>query len=423
MTLYFEDRNIKLYHGNSLNVLKGMASESVQCVITSPPYYNLRSYSTAQWIGGNPSCDHVADPSATKVFGNPEFNENRPSREATKMPGYCEDVCPKCGAQKADEQIGNEETLDEYIDNLVAIFREVRRVLADTGILLLDLGDSYAGSGKGVMGDGSIVGGAKQQTNWGSMEGSIKHYPVPNGLKPKDLMLVPFRVAMALQSDGWWLRNVIPWIRRNPMPGSQNDRPTNSTEYIFLLAKSQQYFFDMEAVKRPTADASLRRAKRAVSGKHKNTDGAPGQTPHTLAQSREHGEGEADSMRSLREYDFFFDSLEYILEDGGQMLLCDDDPLALVVNTKGYKGEHYAVFPELLAEICVKFGTSVVGSCPKCNAPWQRVVDRKAMVINRSGRGEAIFGDAHSTAASGTMVSAPESTTVGWRPTCNCNPE
>ena len=427
---YFEDRNIKLFHGNSLNVLRELPERSVQCVVTSPPYFGLRQYSTVRWIGGDPYCDHVADPSATKKFGNHEFNENRPSREATKMPGYYADVCPKCGAQKIDEQLGNEETLDEYVSNLVAIFREVKRVLRDDGIVLLNLGDSFAGSGKGVMGDGTIVGGEKQKTNYGTMVGGIKHYYVQDGLKNKDLMLVPFRCAMALQSDGWYLRNAIPWIKRNPMPGSQQDRPTTSTEYIFLLAKSEHYFFDMEAVKRPTAAASVARAKRAVGTSHKNLNGAPGQTPHTLAQPREHGAGEADSMRALREYDFFLDSLQYIL-DGGQGMLCDDDLLALVVNVKGYKGSHYATFPELLAETCIKAGVSAVGGCPKCGAPWERVLEKTpatskkcpktdALYQAQGGSGEKITG---TIGMSGGGRVDGTSITISWRPTCNCNPE
>lgn len=415
----------KIIQGDCLSVLPTLPKNSVQCVVTSPPYFNLRSYSTVQWIGGDPNCDHVANPNATKVFGNPEFNENRPSREATKTPGYYMKTCPKCGAGMADEQIGNEETLDKYIANLLVIFGEVRRVLSDTGILLLNLGDSYASQG-----GGQVVNSINSNRKGGSdTQNSGNSRSTPIGFKPKDLMFVPFRVAMALQEDGWWVRSIIPWIKINPIPGSQGDRPTVSTEYVFLLSKSQRYFFDMEAVKRPTADSSIARAKRAV-GENKYYEGAPGQKAQALSQPREYGEGEIGTVRSLRESDFFFDSLQSIL-DGEQGLLYDEDPLAFVLSTGGYKGAHYATMPQRLAEICVLAGTSEVGECPHCGAPWKRIIERNLQSQTMHN------GDWENDAQDMTIVGSrgrlrvgldrktleekcPGYITLGWKQTCSC---
>lgn len=407
----------KIIQGNCLSVLPTLPKNSVQCVVTSPPYFNLRSYSTVQWIGGDPNCDHVANPNATKVFGNPKFNENRPSREATKLPGYHTETCPKCGAKMIDGQIGNENTLDAYIENLVMVFRGMRDVLHDSGIVFLNLGDSYTGSGKGIMGDGTIVGGEKQKTNRGTMTGNIKKQKLSNGLKPKDLMFVPFRVAMALQEDGWWVRSIIPWIKINPIPGSQDDRPTVSTEYVFLLSKSQRYFFDMEAVKRPTADSSIARAKRAV-GENKYYEGAPGQKAQALSQPREYGEGEIGTVRSLRESDFFFDSLQSIL-DGEQGLLCDEDPLAFVLSTGGYRGSHYATMPQRLAEICVLAGTSEVGECPHCGSPWRRIIDHQTASTKQKPGYTKNCTKRNDGERPGSFTDH-KFITLGWKQTCSC---
>lgn len=389
----------RIIQGDSLKVLPTLPKNSVQCVVTSPPYFNLRSYSTVEWIGGDSGCDHVANPNATKV------------------PGYYTETCTKCGARMIDGQIGNENTLDAYIENLVMVFRGVYEVLHDNGVVFLNLGDSYAGSGKGIMSDGTIVGGEKQKTNRGTMAGRIKKQKLSNGLKPKDLMFVPFRVAIALQEDGWWVRSIIPWIKINPIPGSQDDRPTVSTEYVFLLSKSQHYFFDMEAVKRPTADSSIAGAKRAV-GENKYYEGAPGQKVQALLQPRKHGEGETRTMRSLRESDFFFDSLQSIL-DGEQGLLYDEDPLAFVLSTGGYRGAHYATMPQRLAEICVLAGTSEIGECPHCGSPWERIVEhetaspgqRPGYTQNCTKRND---GERPGSFTDHKFI------TLGWKQSCSC---
>lgn len=187
-----------------------LADNSVSMIVTSPPYYNLRQYEgTMAYEGGDPTCDHVANPNATKIFGNPDFNINRPSRGKAKMADYYAPVCPKCGALRVDNQIGNEATPQAYVDNIVAIFREIKRVLHPQGTAWLNLGDSHWGSGGAHKTQHGNPGISKSAFRNGKPRAGSQ-IPV-NGLKPKDLIGVPWRVALALQEDGWWLRSDIIW--------------------------------------------------------------------------------------------------------------------------------------------------------------------------------------------------------------------
>jgi DNA modification methylase len=213
----------------------------VQMCVTSPPYWGLRDYGTATWEGGDPECDHKK-PGATKLFGNPEFNENRPSREATDTVGY-RDICGKCGATRIDAQVGLEATPEAYTARMVALFALVQSVLRDDGTCWVNIGDSYAGGGKGNYGSGISTHGGTVEKH---PNGSDFKYP---GLKPKDLVGIPWRIAFALQADGWYLRQDIIWDKGNPMPESVQDRCCKSHEYMFLLSKRPRYYFDSEAIK------------------------------------------------------------------------------------------------------------------------------------------------------------------------------
>ena len=189
---YRGKHNVDIYCGDAVDVLKAMPSESVHCCITSPPYYGLRDYGVVS-------------------------------------------------------QIGREQTTEEYIERLVSVFREVRRVLTPDGTLWLNIGDSYAGSGKGRNADGTHSPGGKQATNKGSVGGVLHKTHEPH-LKPKDLIGIPWKLAFALRDDGWYLRSEIIWHKPNPMPESVKDRPTKAHEQIFLLSKSAQYYYDYTAI-------------------------------------------------------------------------------------------------------------------------------------------------------------------------------
>lgn len=282
----------QIIEGDCLDVLRRMPDESVQCCVTSPPYFGLRDYGTATWDISNAEdaeiaekCDHqarrpetVAKSKASSTLGG--------STETVHFSHNYSTTCGKCGAVRVDAQIGLEATPAEFVAKMVEVFEEVRRVLKRDGTLWLNLGDSYAGSGRGLNADGTHSAEthpAKQSTNRGSLDvgrvvneksfsknliekGAIGNAWVkpPVGLKQKDLIGIPWRVAFALQEAGWWLRQDIIWSKPNPMPESVTDRCTKSHEYIFLLAKSAKYFFDAEAIKEECSPPSGGRQKAAM---------------------------------------------------------------------------------------------------------------------------------------------------------------
>ena len=253
----------QLYQGDALETLKQMEDESINCCVTSPPYWGLRDYGV-------------------------------------------------------DGQLGLEPTPDEYVAKMVEVFREVKRVLRKDGTLWLNLGDSYASDTKGSGGHNT-----KQDSNTGSWTGVIK---LNHGLKPKDLVGIPWRVAFALQADGWWLRSDIIWAKPNPMPESVTDRPTKAHEYIFLLSKSNRYFYDNEAIKEP---ASNKGKLVSLGDKSFSRGQAKGKG------IKPSGNGNAD---------------EYLVPAGRNKRTVWN------ITTKPYKEAHFATFPPELPEICIKAG-------------------------------------------------------------------
>jgi len=249
--------------GDVREKIKELPDQSVHCVVTSPPYWGLRDYGK-------------------------------------------------------DGQIGMEDTPEEFVANLVSVFREVWRVLRDDGTLWLNLGDSYAGSGKGRNPDGTVHVSAmiaKQGSSAGTVMGNVKGGLVPDGLKPKDLVGIPWRVAFALQAEGWYLRQDIIWHKPNPMPESVTDRCTKSHEYIFLLSKSRQYYFDNEAIKEPAKYAGDDRGSRSDSRRGTIMNSVSGITAET---------------RNKRD--------------------------VWTVTTRPFKGAHFATFPPQLIEPCILAG-------------------------------------------------------------------
>jgi len=238
--------------GNCLEILKGMDSESIHCCVTSPPYWALRNY------------DHP-------------------------------------------NQLGQEPTPEEYVNNLISVFREVKRVLREDGTLWLNLGDSYVGTGsKGKHKD------PKSKSRNGQKNANNSKV---QGLKPKDMVGIPWRVAFALQSDGWYLRSDIIWHKPNPMPESVKDRPTRAHEHIFLLSKNEKYYYDAESIKTDSTTTSSRKTP------HKRTTQAGFDKEYTKANKRD----------------------------------------VWIVPTSGYKGSHVAVYPPKLIEPCVLAGCPVDG--------------------------------------------------------------
>ena len=244
--------------GDNRDTLKTLPDKSVQCCITSPPYFGLRDYQTGKWEGGDENCSHSV--------GNQVADNKAPGAITSGVrPGVDASTCKKCGAKRVDSQIGLEKTPNEYVQELVKVFREVKRVLKDDGIVWLNIGDSYASFRDGK---------ATPDTTRGDSTGTL----VPKGsatnrmtstfagtsIKHKDLIGIPWMLAFALRDDGWWLRQDIIWSKGNSMPESVTDRCTKSHEYIFLLSKNSHYYFDHEAIREPTTDTEGLRNKRSV---------------------------------------------------------------------------------------------------------------------------------------------------------------
>jgi DNA modification methylase len=314
-----------------------LADKSVQCVVTSPPYWGLRDYG---------------------------LDSNG---------------------------IGLEKTPEEYVNNMVQVFREVKRVLRDDGVVWLNLGDSYASDVKGSGGPSE-----KQLSNAGSrykMTHRLEH-----GLKPKDLVGIPWRVAFALQADGWYLRSDIIWSKPNPMPESVTDRPTKAHEYVFLLTKSARYFYDADAVREEGKGygRSNWNAQQFKGGDIRRNHGGKGA----------HGKGGGTSSG-----------------EGGRNLRS-----VWTITTQPFSGQHFAVFPEKLVEPCIKAGTSEKGCCPECGGPWVRVVEKS--LVDTEGWGPAKKDHTGTLQGSQSVIrdgkgraGTSQVLTIGWRPTCSHNLE
>lgn len=309
-----------ILRGDVRETLKQLPDNHVQMCVTSPPYWGLRDYGTATWDGGDESCDHFGKPMATKANINRNCGTGNDVKNAEAREFYKE-VCGKCGARGIDSQIGLEQTPDDYVAQMVEVFREVRRVLRDDGVLWLNLGDSYSGSGKGAYADGVVRltdKSAKQQTSNGTHQGVFTK-TIVDGLKPKDLVGIPWRVAFALQADGWWLRQDIIWHKPNPMPESVTDRCTKAHEYLFMLTKSAKYYFDNEAIKEDAKWSSDKRAgegRLTYDGKRQGQAGTGQESFVTIVDKR--------NRRSV-----------------------------WTIPTKPFRGAHFATFPPALIEPCI----------------------------------------------------------------------
>lgn len=247
------ERNI-IHLGDCLDVLKTLPDNSIDCCVTSPPYYALRDYGTATWEGGDPNCPHyrISKASDKTATGHKRMQDaGSPVGDA-----IYKDVCPLCGAVRVDKQLGLENTPEEYIAKMTEVFMEVYRVLKPEGTLWLNIGDSYWGGGwrnaQFNEHSGDLQKGSKGTYCGETMPACKGNQGV---YKPKDLIGIPWMLAFSLRSAGWYLRQDIIWAKNNPMPESVTDRCTKSHEYIFLLSKSQKYYFDHEAIQEPAVSS------------------------------------------------------------------------------------------------------------------------------------------------------------------------
>jgi len=338
---------IILIQGDALRI--PLADESVQCVVTSPPYWGLRDYGLG------------------------------------------------------DKGIGLESTPEEYVAKMIEVFREVKRVLRSDGTLWLNMGDSY-------FGDSPVRNSSMEQFDPDyqtvlkrSAGGNRRSAASMNGLKPKDLCGIPWRLAFALQEDGWYLRSDIIWYKPNPMPESVKSRPTKSHEYLFLLTKSSKYYYDNEAIKEPLADSTLADGRNEKGRMTTGDDTKYDMPPSSWYRNR------------------YFPKIDH-----GR-----NKRSVWTIPTSPYKGAHFATFPPKLVEPCILAGTSAKGCCPKCGMPWVRVVEENTTFEGGSGKAGRTAEDINSTGKwSGIQYGkniklgpVVNTITLSWRPNCDCGLE
>ncbi|MBA7678906.1 hypothetical protein ES703_87185 [subsurface metagenome] len=277
-----------------------------------------------------------------------------------------------------------------YIEHTIEILREIRRVLRKDGVVFWNIGDSYWGGDRGAdykYSNDTYETMKAAKPDWNS-----------DTLKPKDLCLIPFKIAIAAQEDGWWVRSVIIWSKPNPMPESVSDRPTESHEYILMLTKSKKYYWDADAVR---------------EGRQGNTHSRGSKRTPPIESA---GIGHEDWCK-------------YMTKD--DELVSRNIRTVWEFPTQPYPEAHFAVFPEKLPEICIKAATPEVGCCSKCGAPWERILDKKSSAFNIRVR-DAKAGRA--TPEEGYKATQDEidnypgnhpdpgyRKTKGWQPTCKCS--
>lgn len=362
--VYYEDEFVTLLQGDVREILPLIPAGIAQTCPTSPPYYGLRDYGTAEWQGGDPECDHKhswADGDGGMRAGHQIVKKQNEATSARRSNGKCK----KCGATRIDSQIGLEKTPAEFVQTMVDVFAEVRRILRPDGTLWLNLGDSYANDGKW----GGRTGGKHAKGVHGSNGNGRERKQT--GLKPKDLMLIPARVAIALQDFGWWVRSDIIWNKANPMPESVQDRPTKSHEYIFLLAKAKDYFYDKEAIKEPASEKT--NPRRAILDQTKAVGGwAPnGEDKTAIAHNRPKPGGRkfGDVGSGIKNNRSFADATSEVLPTRNKRSVWD-------IVTEPFPEAHFATFPTALPETCIKAGTSEKGQCSKCGKPYERITEK-----------------------------------------------
>jgi DNA modification methylase len=389
---WLDDGDVRIWHGDALEQLAAMPDASVQCIVTSPPFWGLRDYGTGSWVGGAADCDHLGEPFRTKASINANCGTGQDVKNAADRQPF-KSACGKCGARRVDQQIGLEETPDEWCQRLVAVFREARRVLRDDGVLWLEVGDTYCSTAPGTRNvlDEKVGTGASQR--------AVMRAETPAGMKPKDLVGAPWLLAFALRADGWYLRSDTIWARPNPMPESVTDRPTKSHSYVFLLTKSARYMYDADAIRDPQSELTVAMYGHRENGAQERTgltddarEAAMAKTARPSAEGRWQNV-QPDGRRNARSV---------------WQIATEPTPFA-----------HFATFPQALVERCILAGTSERGACSVCGAPWRRVTERAtvgAQATNNAREDDPHGGRHDRTGFAGQAV--PHVTTVGWEASC-----
>lgn len=374
MNLSWAADDVKLYLGHVLEVLEGFPEECFHCVVTSPPYWSLRDYKLppVAWPGG---------------WFSP-------------MPGV-----PEMEMDEWRGSLGMEPMPELYVFHLVLVFRAVWQVLRPDGVVWLNLGDTYMGSGHGWGKEDTDRSWRRRHLDDRGRGRAPSAVYNRRDLKPKDMVCVPWRVGLALQADGWWLRQDVIWAKGlsfcpvysgSSMPESVKDRPAKSHEYLLILTKRRRYFYDNEAVKE--------RGRRSAYVERLDTEKRFGGKAIP---------GDRKAARSGRVYRY----------TGKRNLRS-----VWTIGTRPFGGAHFAAFPPGLVEPCIKAGTSDRGCCPECGAPWERVVEKTGPCrVGKAGPKDVarelqlLQSDKTGLGGAGWRRNKRgRSGTVGWRPTCSC---
>jgi len=455
----------KIIQGDALEVLKELPSEIIDCCTTSPPYYSLRFYpGTNKVWDGDPNCDHDWKyyTRTSNCWGVPGKGAYGVKGEYNKawIREHQQAFCKKCGAWWG--QLGLEPHPQMYIDHLVQIFREVKRVLKKTGVFFLNVGDTYWG---GLQGFGTIKGHWRSKVN--KEEKYVSQYFMPptgnknlrsNWLQPKQKLMIPSRVAMALQEDGWILRNTIIWYKPNHMPHPVKDRFTVTYEPVYMFVKSTKYYFDLDSVRLPHKWAS--KDKRSLIGRvpHKTGKSVSGQTGCKVVGYHKLGKNPGDVFKAwgAGKHGLYRGKAVKDYEEHGAQNASDlkrriiesylKDPKGKnpgdfwTIKTASFKGAHFAVFPEKLVETCLKAGCPKE-VCSKCGKPKERkyeVIERKWNEIPEEE--QQYFRKTLGLTKEGKIVYRPKDSEedrkmrerlvkaalsqkkfLGYLPTCKCN--
>lgn len=360
--------SVQIICGDALAELNKMPDESVHCCVTSPPYWGLRDYGTAKWEGGDGVCDH-----RERRGGNGASSAKQVTSGGTQRYAYRE-TCAKCGARRTDAQLGLEQTPEEYVQKLVEVFREVRRVLRADATLWLNLGDSYTASYcGGDTGKSGLQGSTESQDQSKAAGQRVGHrssfrrdrmprqdapHKSAPALRAKNLVGIPWRTAFALQADRWNLRQDIIWHKPSTMPESVTDRCTKAHEYIFLLSKSRRYYFDNESIKEPSDYPDDDRKGRSYDH-HKSapTDERNGVRPPSWKGSDFHDGKNVENHPNVGKNR----GMNYL--DGGRTSYALRNKRSVwSVTNAGFPGAHFATFPPDLIKPCILAGCPVGGT-------------------------------------------------------------
>lgn len=370
------------YVGDCRDGLRAMAAAGVrvQTCVTSPPYFGLRDYDIEPVIwGGRKRCEHDWGDELRIHKGGPHGNGVMldGGRAVVEAQAAVKDrragrYCVKCGAWLGS--LGLEPDHRSFIKHMVEVFDLVWKVLADDGTLWLNMGDSYANDA------GRHLPTTKKSSKTPSAWVNGRHHPPrgvrpSRGLKPKDLCMMPHRLAIALQERGWWVRSDIIWAKKNPMPESVYDRPTKAHEYVFLLAKSERYYYDFEAIKEQGSPDTHARYARGRSDSHKYADGGPYDHGQTIVKGFEHMKmpdgwatgpgahgtihpnGREKGARKLAPNDSGIKSnasFDHAMRD---MPNTRNKRSVWSISSEAFSEAHFATFPRKLIEPCVLAGS------------------------------------------------------------------